>query len=61
MAFIAGQEDNIQNSAKTLLAKKAGKKLPAGFYDGVRGWLKTEWECLRKSKSGEKSSPKILW
>jgi hypothetical protein len=39
----------------------AGENEPVGFFGKIRLWLKTERTVLRGQKTGEKSSPKILW
>jgi hypothetical protein len=37
------------------------KNNPVGCLEKIRHWIKTELAVLREQKTGEKSSPKILW
>jgi hypothetical protein len=48
-------------SRETIRAEFAAESEPQRLFGKARIWFRTEWECLRRQKYGEKSSPKILW
>ena len=51
-----------KDKARAALRKNvAGENEPVEFFEKVRLWFKTERTVLRGQKTGEKSSPKILW
>ena len=59
--FVADGHTRWTNAREEKIRTACDENQPLSLFDKIRSWFKTETAVLRKRKTDEKTSPKILW